>query len=223
MAPEEADLKKASNILESADIIFVSGGDVEAGMDVLQEKNMMSFFNELYRQGKPFFGISAGAIMLADRWIRWPDPDDDDSAELFPCLGAIHGFFVSLIDLRNVVTLYKHLRWGVDDAAAFIPGGTIEPIRLQQASANKDAAYLDALVRRIAGRAAPPLAASESALETVLLTSLTHQLRKTGGDSEGVGLILEYIWRVYVHARNGALLLHAGSLGANALERELIA
>ena len=51
---------------------------------------------------------------------------------------AIHGFFVSLIDLRNVVTLYKHLRWGVDDAAAFIPGGTIEPIRLQQASANKE-------------------------------------------------------------------------------------
>ena len=52
---------------------------------------------------------------------------------------------------------------------------------------------------------------------------MTHQLRKTGGDSEGVGLILDYVWRVYVHARNGALLLHAGSLGANALERELIA
>jgi len=49
---------------------------------------------------------------------------------------AIHGFFVSLIDLRNVITLYKHLRWSVDDAGAFIPGGTIEPTRLQQASAN---------------------------------------------------------------------------------------
>jgi hypothetical protein len=25
--------------------------------------------------------------MLADRWVRWRDPDDDSSAELFPCLG----------------------------------------------------------------------------------------------------------------------------------------
>jgi len=25
--------------------------------------------------------------MLASKWVRWPDPDDDDSAELFPCLG----------------------------------------------------------------------------------------------------------------------------------------
>ena len=25
--------------------------------------------------------------MLAERWVRWPDPDDENSAELFPCLG----------------------------------------------------------------------------------------------------------------------------------------
>jgi cyanophycinase-like exopeptidase len=87
IAPDGADLKKAQKILESADIIFVSGGDVEAGMEVLQDKNMVGFMDSLYRQGKPFFGISAGAIMLADRWVRWPDPDDDNSAELFRCLG----------------------------------------------------------------------------------------------------------------------------------------
>jgi len=56
-------------------------------MEVLRDKNMLEFFNNLYRQGKPFFGISAGAIMLASRWVRWTDPNDDSSAELFPCLG----------------------------------------------------------------------------------------------------------------------------------------
>ena len=86
IAPDGADLKKAQKILETADIIFVSGGDVEIGMEVLQQKNMLDFFNGLYQQGKPFFGISAGAIMLAKKWVRWPDPDNDDSAELFPCL-----------------------------------------------------------------------------------------------------------------------------------------
>src|SRR4030042_642677 len=74
IAPEGADLKKAKSILESSDIIFISGGDVEAGMEILQEKKMLDFLTDLYRQGKPFFGISAGAIMLAEKWIRWPDP-----------------------------------------------------------------------------------------------------------------------------------------------------
>jgi peptidase E len=87
MVPDGADLKKAQKILEAADIIFISGGDVEAGMDILREKQQLEFFNELYRQGKLFFGISAGALMLAKEWVRWPDPDNDDSAELFPCLG----------------------------------------------------------------------------------------------------------------------------------------
>jgi len=87
IVPEGADLKKAKSILESADIVFISGGDVEAGMDVLQDKNMVDFLTGLYKQGKPFFGISAGAIMLADRWVRWTDPNNDNSAELFPCLG----------------------------------------------------------------------------------------------------------------------------------------
>ena len=87
IAPEGADLKKAKKILEDADIVFISGGDVEAGIEVLREKKMLDFMTGLYRQGKPFFGISAGAIMLADKWVRWRDPADDTSAELFPCLG----------------------------------------------------------------------------------------------------------------------------------------
>lgn len=87
MTPAKADLKKASEILQSADIIFISGGDVEAGMQVLQEKKMIALLTRLYLEGKPFFGISAGSIMLAKEWVRWRDADDDSTAELFPCLG----------------------------------------------------------------------------------------------------------------------------------------
>jgi peptidase E len=87
LAPERADVRKARSILEAADIVFVSGGDVEAGMNVLREKDMIDFLSRLYQQGKPFFGLSAGSIMLASEWVRWRDPDDDASAEIFPCLG----------------------------------------------------------------------------------------------------------------------------------------
>ncbi|MCX6003276.1 MAG: Type 1 glutamine amidotransferase-like domain-containing protein [Chloroflexi bacterium] len=83
----KADLKKAQDILNSSDIVYISGGDVERGIQMLQEKNITDFLLELYRQGKPFFGLSAGSIMLAKEWIRWRDPDNDATAEIFPCLG----------------------------------------------------------------------------------------------------------------------------------------
>ena len=87
IVPKDADLKKARAIIEAADTVYVSGGDVERGMRALIEKDMVNFLAELYRQGKPFFGISAGSIMLANEWVRWRDPEDDATAELFPCLG----------------------------------------------------------------------------------------------------------------------------------------
>jgi cyanophycinase-like exopeptidase len=88
LTPRRADVKKAQEILAASDIIFVGGGDVERGMEVLAEKNMCDFILQLYRQGKPFFGVSAGSIMMAKEWVRWRDPDDDATAEIFPCLGV---------------------------------------------------------------------------------------------------------------------------------------
>jgi cyanophycinase-like exopeptidase len=81
------DVEEAKAVLEASDLVFVSGGDVEEGMRVLEEKGMMPYLKRLHRAGKPFFGVSAGSIMLARTWIRWKDPDDDSSAELFPCMG----------------------------------------------------------------------------------------------------------------------------------------
>jgi dipeptidase E len=87
ISPENADLKKAQETLSSADMVYVGGGDVEEGIRMLEKKNMIGFLRGLYENGKLFFGVSAGAIMLANKWVRWRDPDDDSTAELFPCLG----------------------------------------------------------------------------------------------------------------------------------------
>lgn len=80
-------LQKAGAVLEEADVIFISGGDVEEGMQVLQGKGAAPLLRKLWREGKPFFGVSAGSIMLARRWVRWTDPGNEESAEPFPCLG----------------------------------------------------------------------------------------------------------------------------------------
>ena len=63
MAPlvsKRAKLDKTRAILESADMVDISGGDVEAGMKVLEQRQILPFLRQLYEAGKPFFGISAG-------------------------------------------------------------------------------------------------------------------------------------------------------------------
>jgi peptidase E len=87
ITPRDADIARARALLEAADLVFVSGGDVDQGMRRLAEKGMIPFLLRLYGQAKSFFGLPAGSIMLASEWVRWRDPDDDATAELFPCLG----------------------------------------------------------------------------------------------------------------------------------------
>jgi peptidase E len=87
LASKKADVAKAKEILSAADAVFMSGGDVEAGMQIVEDKGMADFFRSLMEQGKLFFGASAGSIMMADQWVRWRDPEDDSTAELFTCLG----------------------------------------------------------------------------------------------------------------------------------------
>lgn len=142
------------------------------------------------------------------------------AARLHPAVGR---FFAAFIDLRNLMTLYKQLRWGFHDAAAFVPGGTLEPARLREAASRGDSAFLDACVREFAGDAVPALAASETALESRLLAHLTRMLRKAGREGDAVELLLDYLWSVYVEARNRSLRLHAGDVDSATLERELIA
>ncbi len=82
-----ADPAKAARIIEDSRIVFISGGDVEQGMKILESTGMDGFLRDQYREGKLFFGVSAGSIMLAKQWVRWRDSDDDSDPELLPCLG----------------------------------------------------------------------------------------------------------------------------------------
>jgi peptidase E len=61
--------------------------EARIAMQILAQKNLVDFFWDLSRQDKLFFGVSAGSIMLANEWVRWSDPEDETTAELFHCLG----------------------------------------------------------------------------------------------------------------------------------------
>ena len=84
---KQFDRIRVKTILAESDLIFVSGGEVEGGMEFLKKRNLIPFLTSLYKSGKPFFGVSAGSIMLCRNWLRWRDPDDDNTVELMDCLG----------------------------------------------------------------------------------------------------------------------------------------
>jgi peptidase E len=111
------DRKTAQSILSSGDLVFISGGDVKAGMEYLEKRKLVPFLRKLYESGKPFFGISAGSIMLCSQWIHWHDPADDSSAKSFPCLG----FAPVLCDTHAEDEGWKELR----TLLGLCPEGTI--------------------------------------------------------------------------------------------------
>jgi hypothetical protein len=108
------------------------------------------------------------------------------------------------------------------DAAAFVAGGTLPVARLAEASSRGDHACLESCAGKLMGPAAETTAAGEASLESRLLSSLTERLHRAGRRGDEFDLVLDYIWSVYVQARNRALRLHAGDVDAGTLGRELI-
>ena len=86
LARKSAKVSNARALFADCDLIFVSGGDVEHGMNLLHERGVADELRQLAAGGKPFLGISAGSIMTCKQWVRFVD-DDDDKAETFDCLG----------------------------------------------------------------------------------------------------------------------------------------
>lgn len=76
--------------LAAADLVFVGGGDVDAGMQALREAPLVDDLHAAADRGVVFVGMSAGAIMLGARWIRWPHAHaGDHDAETYECVGMV--------------------------------------------------------------------------------------------------------------------------------------
>ena len=96
---------EAKAMLADADVVFVSGGDVERGMQLIGERDLGGYFHELARAGKVFEGVSAGSIMLGQHWVRFPD-GQDDRAEVFDCMGIVPVSF----DAHDEASHWEELR-----------------------------------------------------------------------------------------------------------------
>jgi len=88
LASPRAKTSAAKALLEGCDVVFMSGGDVDMGMNVLGERGLVPLFHDLARDGRPIIGISAGSMMLARAWVRFPEPGTRGRPTVFPCIGV---------------------------------------------------------------------------------------------------------------------------------------
>jgi len=89
LAAPDSDLTAARSVIMSADVIFISEGDVDVGMRTIRDRAVSDLIRERFRAGAVLAGFSAGSILLSRQWVRWTDPDNDATAEAFDCLGIV--------------------------------------------------------------------------------------------------------------------------------------
>lgn len=124
IAREKADVVKVKSMLEAADVIFLSGGEVEDGINWLKKHSLISFLHTLYENGKQYVGVSAGSIMLGSHWVRWDDENDDNTASLFDCLGIVPLVFDTHAEDEDWKELKTALKLMGDGAQGYgIPSG----------------------------------------------------------------------------------------------------
>ena len=110
LASESADEAAAERILREADEIFLSGGEVDDGIRWLRLHGTDRVLRGLFDSGKPFFGLSAGSIMMGAHWAHWENEDDDSTASLIDCLGLVPVVFDTHSENENWKELKTVLR-----------------------------------------------------------------------------------------------------------------
>ena len=110
LARETPDLREAETILASSEAIFFAGGEVEDGIYWLKRHGIDKLLHKLYKEGRLFFGMSAGPIMLGSHWVHWDVPEDDATSSLFDCLGILPALFDVHGEEENWVELKAALK-----------------------------------------------------------------------------------------------------------------
>jgi vacuolar-type H+-ATPase subunit C/Vma6 len=132
----------------------------------------------------------------------------------------LRSFFVFLIDIKNIISLYKNLRWEIRAQPLFIQGGSIPVSQLSRAVHTNLISDISLLTRKISGQNIEE--PSPSTLEPTLLAGLTKKTRKMSREHPGIGILLDYLWRCNVEAQNISILLHGRDMERGALKEELI-
>jgi vacuolar-type H+-ATPase subunit C/Vma6 len=133
---------------------------------------------------------------------------------------VMKSFFAYLIDSKNIIALYKYLRWDIRGHPTFIFGGSINESSLKKRLHEKEISEIGKLVYQLTG-----LDIEETvsfSVEKTLRRGLTKKIRIMGREDSDIGFILEYLWRHYIESLNLRTILYGGQINKDAMQEELI-
>jgi len=127
-------------------------------------------------------------------------------------------YIALVIDSRNLTALAKRLRWRLDTLPLLLKGGTLPLPRLAELFELRDSAGLLHLAMRLGGLAPYSETADP---ERVLYEAQRRVMRRLARQSDGIGPIIDYLWRCGNEAANIGLLERLESMGSEHAEAEL--
>ncbi len=128
-------------------------------------------------------------------------------------------FFVHVVDSRNIIFLLKSIKWSIIREPYFISGGKIERKKFFYIYNNKKLDELLSLIRSVTGVFIKGMEDRE--IENALYKT-TSMMLKQRARTDSTGLILHYLWSLYIEARNICTLLEGTGLDRELLLNEVI-
>ena len=132
----------------------------------------------------------------------------------------LQAFFARLIDARNILSLAKLVKFGASVEHPFIPGGSIDTMRLREILDSRNRQGIEKLLKEYSGEEAGSI--EPLRLEAFLYRGISRSLVKEGRDSLSIGPILEYLWRCSMEAMNLSVLAYGHELERDIVAAELV-
>jgi len=122
--------------MEEADLILLSGGDVETGWNAFQQNGFGEALVRRYYNGALLIGVSAGAVQLGWGAARVADDSSVGLLETFKLVPYIIGTHEEKNGWKELIKLVREMKGalrglGIPSGAGAIyrPGDSIEPVR----------------------------------------------------------------------------------------------
>ena len=133
--------------LEDADLIVLSGGDVERGWQVFEQNGLKELLPRLRYDGAVLMGVSAGAIQLGlGHLTNAAQPKPLDMFRFAPFYVGAHDEENDWWDLRALVNLSqadtRAIGIPAGGGAVYLSDGTLEPIRKHLTELAKESARI---------------------------------------------------------------------------------
>jgi vacuolar-type H+-ATPase subunit C/Vma6 len=187
--------------------------DIHDAVRIVEE--LLVSFSSLFRgTGETFIkeGLQGMERWLTNRYLEYVV-----TLRLHP---VIKKFFIRTIDSRNLLTLYKRLRWELKAEADFVRGGSISVRKLGAADEKGDMFNALRMIQAFTGEDVQIPDATN--VEKAIYTAMTRTLRREGREPSGVALILDYLWRCSTEIRNLGLVIHGEGIDRDVLRTELV-